>query len=191
MCNLSLSNARDLTIIHKYAQQSQSVWFHILYIREKSKTPGKNIVEDRFLSKSGFTAVPQQSACMSWVVGRGRQLFEETSPAQWPLKCPVEADKRSQVQWKNPHAITTRGRYGVSRYCQESVPAANSSANYSIALLYGVKWCKNFLDRISIFWLCDLSHSCYLLLKMQDLFLAFCSFIAATKSAYRVITSSC
>lgn len=116
------------------------------------QTHGKNIVDDRLPSRSGFTAVPQQSAGMSWLDGSGSRLFEETCLAQWPLKCPAEADKRSQVQWKNPHVITTRGRYGVSHYCQESVTTANSSANTSIALLYGVKWCMNFLDGISIFF---------------------------------------
>ena len=39
----------------------------------------KNSVDDRLLSRCGFTGVPQQSACTSWVEGRGRRLFEETT----------------------------------------------------------------------------------------------------------------
>lgn len=126
---------------------------HLVCERKKSKRLlEKNIVDARLLSRSGFTAVPLQSAWMSCVEGSCRRLFEETSLAQWPLKCPAEADKRSQVQWKNSHVITTRGRYGVSHYCQESLPAAYSRTNNPLALLYNVKLWKNFLELIWFFF---------------------------------------
>lgn len=52
------------------------------YIEESH---GKNIADDRLLSRSGFTAVPQQSAWMSWVEGSGRRLFEEPVSLSDPL----------------------------------------------------------------------------------------------------------
>lgn len=119
--------------------------------------------------------------CLSRMIS-GRRLFEGTGLAQWPLKCPAEADKRSQVQWKNSHVITTRGRYGVSHYCQDSVPAANSSANNYIALLYGDKWSKTLWTEWELFNVVIWVTSIFVL-KMEGLFLAYCSFSAVTNYA--------
>lgn len=49
--------------------------------------------------------------------------------------------------------ITTLGRYGVSGYCQDSLPSANSRANNLKECVYGVKWFRNFLWRSSVLWL--------------------------------------
>lgn len=144
----------------------------------------KNIAGDRLLSRSGFTAVQQQSAWKSWVEGSSTWLFEETSLACWPLKFPAEVDKRSQIQWKKSHVITAHGRHGVSHFCQKSVLAANSSANIPLALLFGVKWCKNFLEWIST---SVLSHSWCFHLRNEYLFWAFCSFSPARKSGKTMI----
>lgn len=61
---------------------TRNTFLHLVSERKIQETHGKNIADDRHLSRSGFTAVPQQSAWMSWVEGSGRRLFEETSLAQ-------------------------------------------------------------------------------------------------------------
>lgn len=115
-------------------------------------------------SRSGFTSVPLHSVWMSCWDSSGS--LRKPASLTDPLNFQLRLIKRSQVQWKNPHVITTRGRYGVSHYCQESVPAANSSANTPIALLYGVKWCKNFLTELAFFWLSGSGHFCYYLQRI-------------------------
>lgn len=152
---------------------------------------------ESILQMTGFFPDPALLLCHSRVPGWAGWKVEAvwgTHLVQWPLKCPAEADKRSQVQWKNSHVITTRGRYGVSHYCQESAPTANSSANTPIALLYGVKCCRNLWVELSFFFFIIWVNLVIFCWWWKLFFVLFCSFSAATKSVKvydQVITSSC